>query len=137
MNLNAKLFANTFGAVYLAVGLIGFIVTGFDGFAATQGETLILFELNPLHNIVHLLVGGGLLAAGMAGEHVARPVSGVVGAVYALVGVVGFVVIGTAANILALNVADNLLHLVTAAVAFFAVSVSRDQAVPARAESRV
>src|SRR3712207_8517045 len=38
------------------------------GFAASQGPKLILFEINPLHNIVHLAIGGALLAAARAGE---------------------------------------------------------------------
>ncbi|MGH7424929.1 MAG: DUF4383 domain-containing protein, partial [Candidatus Methylomirabilales bacterium] len=45
------------GAVYLLIGLLGFGVTGLKGFAATTGKTFIIFDVNPLHNIVHLLVG--------------------------------------------------------------------------------
>lgn len=45
------------------VGVAGFAVTGFDGFADPDGELLLgLFEVNPLHNIVHLLIGGAGLA---------------------------------------------------------------------------
>lgn len=128
MEISAKLFGNVFGAVYVAVGLIGFALTGFDGFAATEGPNLILFEINPLHNIVHVLVGAGLLAGAAAGEQVARRITGLVGAVYALVGIVGFFIIGTAANILALNVADNLLHLATATVAFAVLGAARKPA---------
>lgn len=128
MNISAKLFGNVFGAVYVAVGLIGFALTGFDGFAATEGPSLILFEINPLHNIVHVLVGVGLLAGAAAGEQVARQITGLVGAVYAIVGIAGFFIIGTAANILALNVADNLLHLATAAAAFAVLGAARKPA---------
>lgn len=128
MDISAKLFGNVFGAVYVAVGLIGFALTGFDGFAATEGPNLILFEINPLHNIVHVLVGVGLLAGAAAGEQVARQITGLVGAVYALVGIAGFFIIGTAANILALNVADNLLHLATATAAFAVLGAARKPA---------
>ncbi|MGH2603960.1 MAG: DUF4383 domain-containing protein [Dehalococcoidia bacterium] len=48
--------------------------------------------------------------------------------VYAVVGILGFLVQNTGANILALNVADHLLHLVTAALAFLAISGSREPA---------
>src|SRR5215218_5274449 len=58
-----QLLALIIGVVYLLVGLAGFLVTGFDGFAAhDQEETLLGFAVNPLHNIVHLLIG----AAGIA-----------------------------------------------------------------------
>lgn len=128
MDISTKLFGNVFGAVYVAVGLIGFALTGFDGFAATEGPNLILFEINPLHNIVHVLVGVGLLAGAAAGEQVARQITGLVGTVYAIVGIAGFFIIGTAANILALNVADNLLHLTTAAAAFAVLGTARKPA---------
>lgn len=46
------------GAVYLLVGVLGFFVTGFEGFAEHDHErTLLSFAINPLHNIVHLLIG--------------------------------------------------------------------------------
>jgi hypothetical protein len=131
MNVSAKLFGNVFGAVYVAIGLIGFALTGFDGLAATEGPTLIVFEINPLHNLVHVLIGMALLAAAATGERIARTTSGVIAVTYALVGVVGFAVIGTAVNILALNVADNLLHLATAGAAFAVIAAARE---PAAAE---
>ncbi|MGH3440536.1 MAG: DUF4383 domain-containing protein [Nitriliruptorales bacterium] len=125
MDLSAKSLGTAFGAVYLAVGVIGFALTGFGGFFATQGDTLLFFEINPAHNVVHILVGAVLLSAAAAGERLARQTWILIGSVYALVGVVGFALIGTQANVLALNAADNLLHLVTAAVALFAVVYSR------------
>lgn len=118
-----KLFGNVFGAIYLAVGVLGFVVTGFDGFAATQGDHLLFFEVNPLHNVVHLGVGGALLIAASFPTRVTRAVVLTVGTVYAVVGVAGFFIAGTAADILALNTADHLLHLATALVAFVAALV--------------
>ena len=54
----AQTFALVFGVVYLAVGIIGFAVTGFDGwFSESFNEELLIFPLNPAHNIVHLLIG--------------------------------------------------------------------------------
>ena len=47
-----------FGAIYLLVGIIGFFITGFDNFAGNeQHEMLLFFMINPLHNIVHILIG--------------------------------------------------------------------------------
>jgi len=110
------------GVVYVLVGLVGFALTGASGFAATTGPSLLFFEINPLHNLIHIAVGGGLIAGAAAGRNGLRVVAGTIAAVYALVGIVGFLVIGTSANILALNVADNFLHLASAVLLFYAVA---------------
>ncbi|MFD4959599.1 DUF4383 domain-containing protein [Microbacterium sp. NPDC058389] len=112
-----RLVATIFGAVYLLVGLLGFAVTGGVGFLATEGGLLLgVFAVNPLHNIAHLLIGGSLLAAGLVSARAAKTVNIVVGAAYLLLGIAGFFLVGTAANILALNVPDHFLHLASAIV---------------------
>jgi hypothetical protein len=112
-----RLVAVIFGAVYLLVGLLGFAVTGGVGFIATDGGLLLgIFEVNPLHNIAHLLIGAALLIAGLASVRAAKGVNVTIGAVYLLLGIVGFFLVGTAANILALNTADHFLHLASAIV---------------------
>lgn len=101
-----------FGGVYVVVGLLGFAVTSGVGFIARDGSLLLgIFEVNPLHNVVHLLIGAALLIAGLANTRAAKGMNGTVGAVYLLVGIVGFFIADTAANILALNTADHILHL--------------------------
>ena len=108
--------AAAFGAVFLLVGLIGFAVTGAVGFAGREGTALLgLFDVNPLHNIVHLAVGALLLAAAARGAAAARAANILVGAVYLLVGVVGLFVLTSDLNVIALNSADNVLHLASAA----------------------
>ncbi len=104
------------GAVYLLVGLLGFAVTSGVGFAATDGRSLLGFEVNPLHNIVHLGVGAALVLAARQGLRASRAVNTAVGAVYLLVGVLGLFVMNHGANILALNGADNVLHFGSAAL---------------------
>ncbi|MGH1526751.1 DUF4383 domain-containing protein [Leifsonia sp. L25] len=112
-----RLVATIFGAVYLLVGLLGFAVTGGVGFIATKGGLLLgIFEVNPLHNIAHLLIGAALLIAGLTRVAAAKAVNITVGAVYLLLGIIGFFLVGTAANILALNTLDHFLHLVSAIV---------------------
>jgi len=112
-----RLVATIFGAVYLLVGLLGFAVTGGVGFLATDGGLLLgVFAVNPFHNVAHLLIGGALLAAGLVSARAAKTVNIVVGAAYLLLGVVGFFLVGTPANILALNVPDHFLHLASAIV---------------------
>jgi hypothetical protein len=53
----SQLLALAIGAVYTLVGVLGFLVTGLEDFAAETDKTLLGFEINPLHNIVHLLIG--------------------------------------------------------------------------------
>jgi hypothetical protein len=124
-----RIVATVFGAVYVLVGLLGFAVTGGVGFIATEGELLLgIFAVNPLHNIAHLLIGAALLIAGLANVKAAKTVNTIVGAAYLLLGVVGFFLAGTAANILALNTADHFLHLASALV-LLGVGLGADRAV--------
>jgi hypothetical protein len=114
-SLNRQLGA-VFGVVYLLVGLVGFAVTSGVGFADRHGKDLIFFELNPLHNIVHIGVGALLALAAWRGAKLATTANTLVGGVYLAVGVVGLAVSNSGADILALNHPDNLLHLASAAV---------------------
>jgi hypothetical protein len=127
-----RIVATIFGAVYLLVGLLGFAVTGGVGFIATEGGLLLgIFEVNPLHNIAHLLIGAALLIAGLANTRAAKGVNITVGAVYLLLGIVGFF-IGSpdnALNILALNVPDHFLHL-GSAIILLGVGLAADRNVP-------
>jgi len=112
-----RLVGYTFGAVYLLVGLAGFTVSAGHGFAATSGGRLLgLFEVNGLHNLVHLLVGALLVGAARAGSTVSRAVNLLVGGVYLLVGVAGLFLLHSTANLLALNGPDNGLHFASALV---------------------
>ena len=104
-----------FGVIYVLVGVVGFFVTGFSGFASMNGPLLLgILMLNPLHNIVHVLVGALLIAGGLASITVSRRVNVTVGAVYLLVFAIGLALQGSTANILALNGADHGLHLISA-----------------------
>ena len=125
-----RIVATVFGAVYLLVGLLGFAVTGGVGFIATEGGLLLgIFAVNPLHNIAHLLIGAALLIAGLANARAAKGDNTTVGAVYLLLGIVGFFLVGTAANILALNTADHFLHLASAVV-LLGVGLGTERNVP-------
>jgi hypothetical protein len=124
MTTPARRFGQVAGSGYVAVGLLGFAVTGFDGFAATSGPTLFGLEVNPLHNSLHLVLGLALVVSGAKGEHEARTVSMLIAAAYGIVGLLGLALVGTDGNVLALNPADNALHLATAAAATAAVVAS-------------
>lgn len=128
-----RLVATVFGAVYLLVGLVGFVVTSGVGFVSTEGANLIVFEINPLHNVIHLAIGAALLYAGIKDVQLARTVNTAVGAVYLLVGIVGLFLLNSPLNIIALNGADNVLHLASA-VLLLGVGLSLDK-VPATARA--
>ncbi|MCU6482588.1 preprotein translocase subunit Sss1 [Arthrobacter silviterrae] len=122
-----RLLATIFGAVYLLVGVVGFFVTSGVGFFATEGRNLIIFEVNPLHNIIHLAIGAALLLSGLGSVTAAKTANSTVGAVYLLVGIVGLFLTTSALNIIALNGADNVLHLASALV-LLTVGLSQDRA---------
>jgi hypothetical protein len=109
-----RLVGYLFGAVYLLVGVVGFAITAGVGFAHTHGKELIIFELNPLHNVVHIAIGLLLGLAAYRGASTAAAANSVVGGVYLLVGVLGLFLTNSAANILAINHPDNALHLASA-----------------------
>ena len=111
-----QILALVFGAVYLLVGIVGFFVTGFDNFADnSQHEMLLFFMINPLHNVVHIVIGlaGLLLARTLAG---ARTYGWLLAVGYGAAFIYGVIAVGKDWDFLNLNWADNILHLVTAIV---------------------
>lgn len=107
--------ATAFGAIYTLVGLAGFLVTGGDPVVSKDGESLLGFDVNVLHNLVHLAIGIALLVAGRRHE-TARAVNMTIGAVYLALGLLGPVINDTELDILGLNGADNFLHIASGAV---------------------
>lgn len=122
----ARRFAQSAGAGYVAVGLLGFAVTGFTGFVATTGPTLFGLQVNPLHNTLHLLIGLALVVSAARGEAEARTICLLTAAAYGVVGLLGLALVGTDGNVLALNGPDNVLHLVTALAAGTAVALGAE-----------
>ncbi len=113
----AELFAMIFGAVYTLAGIAGFFVVDGHDFAGPDGGSLLGFEVNGLHNIVHIAIGLVLLLASRTPES-ARSTNMIVGALLGVVGVIGWFVGDSEANLLALGASDNILHLGTALLAF-------------------
>lgn len=111
-----QIIAITFGAIYLLLGLAGFLVTGFGDFADSEGDNLLGFQVNPLHNIVNIAIGVLGLAMGQRLAS-ARTFGWLMffglGAVF-LYGL--FAVDREDINFLALNGADNVLHLLSSLV---------------------
>jgi hypothetical protein len=115
----AQVYALVLGAVLVVVGLIGFFVEpSFSVGDSAQRGTLIAFDINGWHNVVHLLSGvAGLALAGTAAR--ARLFCIGYGIVYVVVTALGFIVGdgGFLLSLIPINTADNLLHLAIAATA--------------------
>jgi hypothetical protein len=110
-----ELLALAFGAIYTLIGIIGFFITGFDNFFSHTGETLLGFEINGMHNVVHILIGvaGLVLARTLAG---ARTYGWLLAVGYGAAFVYGLFAVGEDWDFLSLNAADNVLHILTAVV---------------------
>lgn len=97
----------------LAAGGVGLALTLAGAIGQYTGtDTLVIFTVNTLHNYVHLASGvlGLICALLFSGLH-ARLFNKWFGAVYALVGVLGFILPSLMAEYLNIGLADNLLHL--------------------------
>ncbi|HET6287748.1 MAG TPA: DUF4383 domain-containing protein [Amycolatopsis sp.] len=113
-----QLIALGVGAVFLLVGILGFIpgiTTNYEQLSGAGHESgallLGVFQVSILHNIVHL-------AFGVAGILLARTVSGAKaflvggGVIYLVLWLYGLLIDhGSAANFVPVNNADNWLHL--------------------------
>ncbi|SOD95186.1 DUF4383 domain-containing protein [Blastococcus haudaquaticus] len=112
-----EILALAFGAVYLLVGIVGFFVTGFDDFFAhnTNEKLLGIFEINGMHNVVHIVIGIAGLALGrtLAG---ARTYGWLLAVGYGAAFVYGLIAMGKDWDFLSINTADNVLHIATALV---------------------
>jgi Domain of unknown function (DUF4383) len=119
----AQRFAALFGAVYLLVGIAGFALTGVTDFAGHHHHTLLIFAVNPLHNVIHLVLGIVWLAS--APRHsAARLANLALGVVLGLVTVLGFVGVTGMLGMSGFADPDNFLHLATATLALYFGSVA-------------
>jgi hypothetical protein len=116
---NIQKAALAVGAVFLLVGVLGFIpgiTSNYSalGFAGHGSDALLLgiFQVSVLHNIVHLLFGAaGIAMARSAAQSRNYLVGG--GAVYLVLWIYGLLIgKDTAANFVPVNSADDWLHFV-------------------------
>jgi hypothetical protein len=118
----AQRFALAFGLLYLVVGVAGFAVTGTHPFAGSHHHTLVIFAVNPLHNVIHVVLAAAWLAT--ASRHRAARVANLaLGVVLGLVTVLGFVGGMGMLGMSGLADPDNFLHLATATLALYFGSV--------------
>lgn len=115
-----KNLAIVFGAVFLLVGILGFIPAVSPQHSDGMHYLLGLFMVGGIHNVIHIASGAAALAGAFTSEKYAQLYFRVFGAVYALVTVVGFIQKDTVLGLIDVNTADNFLHLVLA-VAILAI----------------
>lgn len=106
--MTARLAAIVLGIVFVLIGLLGFF----------NNPVLGLFAVNPAHNLVHIVSGVVLLAGAYSslGSSLALKIIGIV---YVIVAILGFVAVGPDGMLLgfiAMNDADKWLHVVLAVV---------------------
>ncbi len=91
-----------------AIGVV-FIVVGILGFFADQ-YLLGIFEVNTIHNLVHIASGIVALIAAASSERLSRIYAQVFGVVYLAVFVLGLILGGDLLGLFRVNAADNVLH---------------------------
>lgn len=92
------------GVVLTLVGIVGFF----------SGGTVLIFQVDTVHNIVHLVSGLAGLWAASAGKE--RMYLLVLGLVYALVAAIGFAGGSSILGLFAVDQNDNYLHAAIAVV---------------------
>jgi len=103
-----------FGAIYLLAGVLGFLP--FLGGSDTQTDRALfgIFQVNLLHNLVHVAIGIAGLAAASSIEN-SKTFCQVVGVILLLLGVLG-IFVANPLGLLYIGQADIGLHLVSGAV---------------------
>lgn len=127
------------GASYVVIGIVGFFITGFGNFLGDTGDTLLFgfASINPMHNLVHLLIGAFLIAMTRFSTPSTEGALMGVGLFYITAFVIG-VVSPDNLTILAMNGAgdgENLIHIVTGITALAAGLLSTAQSEAARKRS--
>jgi hypothetical protein len=118
--MTVQKLAKLFGIVFILIGILGFVPG-----ITTDGHLLGVFEVDTLHNVIHLLTGiiAWFAASSLGNSKLFFKVFGVV---YLLVTILGFTQGGSILGLFMTNMADNVLHLVISVVALWAGFLSRE-----------
>lgn len=99
-----------FGAIFILVGILGFV----PGITDNQDMLFGVFKVGAVYNLAHLL--SGVIAFLVAkSEDRAQLYFRTLGGMYVLIALVGWAQGDTVFGLIAVNVADNLLHTVLGA----------------------
>ena len=116
MDLNARTAAFVLGIVFLIVGVLGYVPNPIVGHTSDGGPAI--FVTNNLHNLVHI-ISGILLLIGVYTALTPSLALKILGIVYAIVAVLGFVMMKGGDGMMfgiQMNMLDHWLHVVLAIV---------------------
>lgn len=99
-----RIFAVLFGLIFLAIGVMGYLPQ-----FVMDGNLFGYFEVDSIHNMVHI-VSGVLALLAAASASYSRIYFQLFGLIYGIVTLLGFV-LGGDLFIMHVNLADNILHL--------------------------
>ena len=131
MKTTAVTLAWAFAAIFLGATVTGFVPNPLVG----EGS---LFVTNTAHNFVHLATAIGFAIVAALGQMASIRFMQAFGVIYMLTGVIGFAVLGSAAeghllHVIHINWLDNFLHLglgvAIAAAGWYAQNQARQPAV--------
>ena len=114
------------GLSLLLAGILGFIVdSNFDtGNGIDGGKLLSIFEVNGIHNLIHIASGLVLLAASPKRAS-AKTVAIAFGLVYGVVTIIGLIDGKDVLGLIPVNPADNILHIALSALGLITGFMSR------------
>lgn len=110
--MNIRIVALLFGIAFLGIGLAWYLPAFFD----SNGLLLGLFLVDSFHNNIHLASGLLALAAAATSGRWSRLYFKLFGAIYGLLGVVGFIFPDEMMS-MQMNMADHVLHIAIGVVA--------------------
>src|SRR4051812_35053534 len=114
------------GVALLAAGIFGFFAdSSFDTGNNVSGGSFLGFEVNGIHNLIHV-ASGLLLLVGSRTRASARLVAIVFGVTYGIVALIGLIDGADVLGLIPINGADNVLHVLLALLGIVAGLVSRD-----------
>jgi hypothetical protein len=103
------------GAFFAVVGVVGFAINGTHDFFGVARYSMLGFSLNPFHDLVHVVLGAsGLLLSRTLSS--ARTFGWLLAILYGAAFVYGLFAAGRTWDVLGLNWADNIAHLVLALI---------------------
>ena len=121
--LNSKNLTIIFGTTFILVGLLGFTP---NPLVSTNG----IFEVNAMHNLVHLLTGAAFLFGGLILEGKEDITLKAVTTAYFGVALLGFLTSGsTLLGVVHINEADRWLHF-GLAIGMLVATLGRSRPVP-------
>lgn len=107
-----RTLAIIFGMFFIAIGLMGFVPV-----YMTDGKLFGIFRFNFEHNIVHLSTGIISLLCGLISGFASKMFFIICGVVYVFLAILGFQVgEGMVLDMIAVNLADNILHACIGAI---------------------